>query len=371
MIPIGLQLVHQIAEHHDLLIGLREKLDELNSQAQTATLSVKKLYGNVIEEMDVLLNTMRTNIEQTVVPPTEYSNFLIGLNTLDEWMDFDSLQYYNGLRELQFLLYGFRAAFLGIQDAPVQSNQAGILGPTTPGVLDSITEEEFVDQGFKSPAMEVTPDYLYYTIRQGDSLQKIALRTLTDATRIMDVARASNITEDDLINNSRIGETIRIPSDTAALARQRETNLVYERYADQITQRFLDRFFYGRDLALPDRRLQVDTHGDLAVIEGVQCVLENIRDRFHNVKGSLNPQTPNWGLTRLTDRGRMPFALFLDLLFSDMEGQALSDGRVVGANVNRRTFKIVRDALFVSMKIVLSGGQVETITVENPQKTIL
>ncbi len=130
------------------------------------------------------------------------------------------------------------------------------------------------------------------------------------------------------------------------------------------SQAEIDRFTYGRDIALfsnnPSRsgNFIADSSGDILLMVGIKGVIRNIEDRFANVKGNLNAAHPSWGLLPLNqDSGQVPFLIMLDRLLDDMEGQASSDPRVVSATINRRSIDIRGDRLDAEMDIKLIGGQ--------------
>ena len=164
-----------------------------------------------------------------------------------------------------------------------------------------------------------------------------------------------------------IGTILKIPQGSVALSLISDRNLVYEETFVGTSQKAVDRFTYGRDLKLRDGKLIVDASGDLAVVEGVTGVINNVADRFKNRIGSLNPANPAWGMDKPANNGDVPFGIALDRQLTNMENQTTRDGRIIGATVDRSTVQVSGDRVDVDMEIFLIGGttEKETFAVES------
>jgi hypothetical protein len=339
------------------LLGLRTNFAEAVSKLESKTYSIKKtfrtLYDNLMETLDRLID----GVEIAIVPMERFTDFENNLVTLDEFGSFEILEYYNGLQKLKLGYQGIYVAILRIQDIKEV--------PMTPannqdsGILDSLNTEEFIEQGYANPVFELDKHKTYYTIIEGDTLQSIATKVYDgDMSRWPDIARENKINDGDLLGNAMLGETILIPMGPASQS-SIANNLVYETAFEGTNQKQIDRYTYGRDIDLFKKRMQVDSTNDIKVVEGIPGVIQNIKDRFDNSRGSLNPLHPDWGISPPSNDGAIPFHVSVDRLLEEMEAQCVSDNRVLDAVALRRSVKLIRDYLQVEMEIQLIGGQVE------------
>lgn len=367
LLPLQIQAT-DIQQLHEQIINLRSEFATATSKVQTGSFSVRKVMGDISTRLQDAIRETITKIEATLVPKDQFADFEIGVRTLNEFADFDSLQYYNGLNQLKTYLRGIDAAMIEVQDASVRSYGPQITSED--GVIDILTEEEFIDQGFLTPVVEQQPAHSFYVVKQGDSLRSIALSELDDPVRWPEIAAANDISDSDLLDGLWVGRTIKVPLDVSISNSQAEDNLVYETYY-ATNQEELNRFFFGRDIALKDGRFVLTSSGKLAVTEGMENVQNALQERFRERRGELNPMHPFYGLFPMEDPGRMPLVIFLDKLLSDMESQATADPRVIAAFVDRARLKREGDVLRVAIRIELLSGNKTDMVIVNPQNTVL
>jgi len=368
-IPIQLQSALNMASMHLKITYLREDLLSLDAKLQSGQYGMKRVLSEWLQEWYAILDEAITIIEGTIIPKDKWTDFEAGTVTLDEYGDTDSIEYYNGLRKLRMIGTQLEVALISLQDtkpralSPYSNQQSGIIGV--------LTEEEFIDQGAITPTTEVEDQYIHYTIDYGDSLMRIAKKVYNDYSLWTEISRANDLYDSDLIDNNMAGQTIKIPIEQKGVTKRQAENLVYEPVFKGTDQKDIDRYFFGRDIKLEDKKIVVDGQNDLAVMEGVECAVENIRDRFASTRGSLNPQNPTWGLTPIDFKGGMPFAIFLEKLFLDMEGQAMFDPRTSFASVLRSKLFLEGDTFKVDMTINLIGGRTGKLTLTDPHKAVL
>ena len=351
------------------LFNLNQKLKQERGEfslavnkVQTGTFGIKKTMQNIRDTLRDTINALISGIEAVVIPKDRFTDFQNKDATLDDFASFDMLTYYNGLKKLRFELHGIDVALLSVQEVPQQPLRPSA---TIEGVLDTLDSNEFIEQGYANPVTETERTFKYYVIEKGDTLKLIAVKNYSgDSGRYTLVAKENNLKESDLIDTNLVGTVIKIPLPTEPGASGASGNLVYEPLFKGTSQAEINRFTYGRDIALfsnnPSQsgNILADSSGDILVVTGIDGVINNIEDRFANTKMSLNAAHPDWGLLPLNqDSGQVPFLIMLDRLLDDMEGQASSDPRVVSATINRRKIDIRGDRLDVSMDIFLIGGQ--------------
>ncbi len=334
----------------------RSELDTAVSNLASGAYSAKNIFSELITRFEKTLNTAITLSEKVIVPEADFQDFEDGLTTLDQYASFDMLKYYNGLRKLLNFSNGFHVALLSLQDAPTL--------PITPvqeasgNVLDSLDTDEFIEQGATNPVHDAVPDFYYYTVHDGDTLQKIANIVFDgDTNRWPEIAQLNQLSDNDLIDLDLTGKVIKIPTVPGEGVSQSENNLVYEPFFDGTNEESIQQFTYGRDLKILDKHFEISATGDLKRVKGVACFIQNIQSRFGARKGTLNPSAENWGLDPIEDYSLVPQVIALDRLMSDMEAQTLEDGRTVSASALRRTIIKQGDRLDVNMEIFLIGGR--------------
>lgn len=355
-LPTEVQTNIELYNLNEHLKFQRGQLNFVVAKLATGVYSAKSMFSDLIDEMDVTLNSIIILSEKVMVPEANFQDFLDGLTTLDVYGSFDMLYYYNGVRKLSNYLNGIRIALIQLQDVPTKPVVP--TGDVSGDFLETLSSTEFIEQGFDSPVYDDTNDFYYYTISDGDTLQTIANKVFDgDTNRWPEIAELNQISDNDLIDGDLTGETIKIPSDISSGVAQNENNLVYEAFFDGTNQELIEQFTYGQDLKLTEKHFEISATGDLRRISGIACYVQNIQSRFHGKKGTLNPSAEDWGIDDIKDDGNIPPVIALDRMLIDMEGQTEDDGRTLSASALRRTINKTGDRLDVNMEILLIGGR--------------
>jgi hypothetical protein len=317
----------------------------------------------------MIQNDLQDTIENLIseiftasVPADMREDFDAGIVSLVDVADLDTIAYYNELAKLRLLNRGIIAAQKIDPDSIESPVQDEIYTPSGSAV-SVINEDDFADQGFEKPVSSVRYAYKYHSICQGDTLRSIALLFYGDSNLWHRIAAANDISENDLIDNDCAGTIIKIPVLAEEGLQRGDDNLVYETTYDPTSVPSIQQYLYGTDLKLRDKKFQIDGHGDLAVVKGLECVIENIKDRMNGKKGALIPH-PEWGLTPLSGFTGVPYVVRIEQFCNDLEQQAMLDPRVSTAYVNRKTLSVIGDSIWVTLTIELIGGYSETIKVQ-------
>jgi len=223
-------------------------------------------------------------------------------------------------------------------------------------------------------ALLVRPDgrgLVPYRIRQGDTLERIALNTLGSVERSWDIIELNGLVwpfiSDDLsvipgeFTTEFDPEGFRVrPEVIGGGAHVRGTGDVLWLPPDArlgvaestITERDVE--LYGRDLELRDGFPVPNVDGELAIVEGMANMAQAIRHRIGTVQGELVLH-PGYGIERLLSVGIE--GTYANVVFSGLGvARAIAqDPRVVGIADLRVTF--VQTVNTASMTVQLIGGQ--------------
>lgn len=366
-LPVEIQQDISLLSYNERVRALRAQFAQATAQTQTGAFSAKRVFGIIVDDLLSTLRTAVRTVEALIIPKQQFVDFENGIVTLDDFASFDMLKYYNGLRKLIIIFTQAKVALQQLAEVPQQPVQPP-RNSMQAGVLDTLDDSEFLDQGYGTPVAEAVPKYRYYTIRQGDTLQSIAAKVYSGNTsRWPDISAANNLLESDLIDQNLIGLTIKIPVDRASSGPSRAAaNLVYEPAFNGTDQALIERYLHGVDLYVREGRLMADAQGDLMVVQGIPGTVQNINDRLNNIRGSLNPLHSDWGIELPNDYAQTPYAIALDRTLTAMEGQAAADPRVLFASIDRRNIRITGDALRADMEIRLIGGSTSKETFDVP-----
>lgn len=360
---MALPLPTEVQNNIDLF-NLNESIRKQRADMATAVsnlasgaFSAKSIFSALLEKFETTLRILITLMEKVLVPEESFQDFIDSNVTLDEFASFEMLKYYNGVHKLLFFTAGYHVALLQLQDAPTK--------PVTPVIqsagdtFDTLDTKEFIEQGAENPVFDDVTEFFYYTIVDEDTLQIIANKVFDgDTNRWSEIAQLNSLLDNDLIDNSLTGTIIKIPaSEQEGNISQSENNLVYEPFFDGVSEENIQRFTYGRDLKVNNKHFEISSIGDLRRVEGTACFVQNIQSRFNGKKGTLTPSQPYWGLDRLEDYGNIPVVIAIDRLLTDMEAQALDDGRTVSASAIRKSLVKSGDRFDISMEIFLIGGR--------------
>ena len=247
---------------------------------------------------------------------------------------------------------GFTAMLSGDQETE-KSYQLNRTLSTTDFNVDSTV----ADSGNAFTALSKT----FYTVVQGDTLPKLAARFYSDYDKVSIIAAANNLKVSDFENEAMVGKSIIIPLETPAQSREIQNNLVYSARDDQATTRERIIAVLGNDLLLnADREIVADGTGDLALVYGEECYIENVKDRTSFPAGTLLLH-PGWGLN--VDVGNALGQIALNKIMKSIQTQITADPRTRVGLVDQAGVIIDGDAVRIPVKLVPFMGEGKTVDI--------
>jgi len=154
------------------------------------------------------------------------------------------------------------------------SNISGIFSDEKTVMLQKLSE-------LSDSVTDKTDNYVAreYVVQSGDNIHSIAQKTLGDANKAIDLIVFNNLeypfvdTESNDPNVKKMGDVILIPT--------------FEQASE--TNRYL---YLGSDLRIVDRTLaggdlEADIYGDLQIVDGIDCLTQDLNTRFSVELGSL------------------------------------------------------------------------------------
>ena len=330
--------VSSAVEIEDIIDAIATENENIQAGKSTAMTLLptysKQLRTAVSLALEQFVDTFLSNTQQTA--------YMAGTLTIDEVLDFDVLSFYNTLQKVKITsnsLCGVINTIVVQEEIRYYSNADDY----------TLTDEQF-DSGDENK-VENTSNFRYYTVMSGDTARIIALRELKDSEKFTSILKINNISENDLIDGSLIGEKIKIPILTATVTRG-DDNLVFSNDPDNT-----DEFLYGSDLALgANDELLVSAKGDLLGKTGIENVYDNIERRLSNNKGSLNVFSPNWGSIAIDD-SNAPLMVKIDRYLEDAVGQIQADPRVESVKIDLKKLIFNGETLTVPYTIFFSGSE--------------
>lgn len=262
--------------------------------------------------------------------------------TLDQYLSIELVNFYNVLQKTY--LYG--KALNGIINTIIKQDELRFYSNADNYVL---TEEQF--EGDESIKIENNSTFYYYTVLEGDNSRIIALRELKDQDSFVKILQINNITENDFINRTLIGQKIKIPAINETLSAS-ETNLVYE--TDTSNSEI---FLHGRDIATGiEDELILSGKGDLLSKEGVENTISAIEKRISKRKGSLNIFHPDWGTISLGD-GNSPVLVRIERFLNSVLEQIEVDPRTEQVNFDFKKFEFKGETISIPTKVSFIGSE--------------
>ena len=196
----------------------------------------------------------------------------------------------------------------------------------------------------------------YYEVKQGDTLYSLGNKFFGDYNKGTIIGEANGLKNSDFENDNMIGQNILIPLDFRNPSKLLDNNLVYFKKLQTASPKERQLYVLGNDVRLDaNREIIADGTGDISLIYGEECYLENIMDRITFPVGTLNPIHPDWG--SLINIGDMPTSVAISRFFDNLEGQALNDPRTEKAFVERDNSDLSADTLKVELKVKPYSGQ--------------
>lgn len=360
-LPLSFRQNPSIVTLSNRLTNLRSSFALAVSQVQANIKTVQLALGTIPNDMLQTIDILRKEVETAYIPAEEFTNFNNGLISLIDFAPDDVFDFYNGIRKLELAVRQTIAMLLINQKLPVKN--------ANPGTVESdvyfgiLADTEFGGTGgYENPTIEVEQNYSYYKVLQGDTLPDISRKVYDgDYTKWTLIAEANNVTENDLIMGTYIGKTLRVPNDEGAFLQIPE-NQVDEKPPIEFSDKALEKYLYGVDLKIKDRKLQIDGNGDLAKVVGIDSLTQNLKTSIRIKLGGLNPLQPEIGVEKLDDTKQTLFIVQLDRYISQVEAQLERDPRVISAVINRRTLQTDKDSLVASATILPIGGQTRPIS---------
>ena len=277
------------------------------------------------------------------IPTANLTDFENGDLTLDDFVSIDLLNFYNAQQKVITFANGMN----GIIDSIPRENEIRYYANADDYVL---TTEQFDEIDTQVIVNDST--YIYYVVKQGDTLRRIAQKVYNDSEKYTKIVQANNISNNDIIDEALIGAILKIPIEISSLTRSQD-NLVYEGTIDPSD---VNIFLHGQDIFLQDNRMLISNTGDIRVVSGIDSTLQNLESRLTGTKGGLNTFVPDWGLIA-PDEGNAPFLVKVDRYLTDVQNQLLSDPRVESVKLKLDTLIIDGEVISISAEIDLIGTE--------------
>ena len=199
--------------------------------------------------------------------------------------------------------------------------------------------------------------FIYYVVEAGDALDKLAYKFYNDYTLQTVIGQVNELRNIDFHNDALVGKSIKIPLFNAPALTQLDTNLVYSRITQQTKVSERQKQVLGNDIALDTGRgFKADGSGDLAMVSGMDGLVENLLDRFTFRQGILGPSNPHWGFPGII--GQVPDSIFSQKVAQFVEDQLNADPRLLSSYVIISDMQIRADVLRVPVKYTpLTGSE--------------
>lgn len=343
---------------------MRSSIYTANDDIQAGIVSIRRSLGIIDINLLAEINSLKGEFINTVIPSHLLEDFYAGIYTLQNFTDLDSMSYFGGLLDLEGIVYGLGAAKKIAEDSIERPVSTGYTQTELPDYLDTLSEDEFVDQGSLMPVSDFMQNFLYYTVTQSDTLQNLAIKFYGDYSKWIDIAEVNAIKDNDLLNGSYVGKKIRVPVSGDNFY-QFDNNLVYE-HSMSVSNVSLEKYFFGSDIKVDNGKMSFDGSGELQLVHGIKCASQNILRRFIVKKGNLTPLSSDFGLSEFDNN--TPFFIKLDKILSDIESQAEADPRVYCATIDRSNIRINGDSVYVpvclELKCDFSAVEIVGVSIE-------
>jgi LysM repeat protein len=355
-LPISFRQNQSILTLSKRLQNLRSAFALAISEIQANIKTVQIALGTLPSDLINTIKILTKEIETSFIPVEEFPDFELGLVSLSDFVPDDVLRFYNGIRQLELAYSQLVALQIVNQKLPVKNANPGNVESDV--YFKTLSDREFGGVGgYANPTIEIEQNYSYYKILQNDTLPDIARKVYNgDYTKWVLIAEANNITENDLISKNFIGQTLRIPNDEGAFLQTPE-NQVDEKPPIEFNDKNLEKYLYGSDLKIKNKKLQISGNGDLDKVIGVDCLIQNLQSNIQIPLGGLNPMQPGLGVEKLDDTKQSLFIVQLDRYLSQIEGQLERDPRVLSATIDRRELENRQDTLIAPVIVTPIGGQ--------------
>jgi hypothetical protein len=213
----------------DNIESIHTENESIQSGKTTALTSLPYTTSTLLTNVDSALDSFTT----IFLSSTQKTSYDAGTLSIDEVVNTDLLFFYNSMQRIKIQAESLQ----GVINSIVKQEEIRYYANANDY---SLTTEQF-DSGDEN-IVENDSSFYYYTIMEGDSLRLIAQRELGDSEKFISLLKINNISENDFIDNSMVGQKIKIPFIESVIARSPD-NLVYE---TDITD--IEKFLYGSDI---------------------------------------------------------------------------------------------------------------------------
>jgi hypothetical protein len=326
-----------------------EYIDTENTNIQSGTSTALTLLPRYVSALLLLVDNASTEFLNTFLSPAQKTQYDTGDVTIDDIVDINLLEFYNAIQRVKLWVKSLQ----GVLNTTVSIEELRYYSDADDYTLK---EEQFSED--TAGKTENTSAFFYYTVMQGDSARVLAQRFYRDQEQYVRILKFNDITENDLIDESKIGIRIKIPFPVTAISRGND-NLVFEPdYSDP------DKFMFGSEFALDlNNKFIISGKGDIEVRTGVMNVIDNIESRIRNRKGSLNVLSPNWG-TFAIDEDNAPVLVKINRYLTDIITQIQNDPRVESAQLQLDRLQWDGEVLSVPVKIsFINTDQTREVTI--------
>jgi hypothetical protein len=327
------------------------KINTENQNIQAGKSIASKNMPVYISDLITYLETCMSNFISTFLTVAQQAEYTACTLTLEDVVSRNLLVYYNSLQKLKLQAESLN----GVLTSMIEIST---LRYSTDADDYTLTTDQF--DSTDTNLVESSTSFFYYRVIDGDNARIIAQRELNDQEQFIRILKINDITENDFIDGTIVGQLIKIPYAISVTARS-EDNLVYE--SDYTNT---DAFLYGSDLAVNvNDNLESDSAGDLLNQVGIENVYENIENRITNNKGSMNIFQTSWG-TDPVDSSNAPLLVKIDRYIEDVVEQIQSDPRVESAKVNLKKVEWNGETLSIPTTVTFIGNdQTYEVTATN------
>lgn len=320
-------------------------IDEINVEneniqaGKSTALSLLPTYvSSLLTNTDFSLNKFIDNF----LSVSQKALYESGDVTIDDIVNRDLLSFYNSLQRIKLQANSMQ----GVLNSIIQVEELRYYADSDDYTL---SEEQFDNED--SNKVEDTTTFYYYTVMSGDTARIVALRLLNDQEKFIRILQLNNILENDFIDDSLVGEKIKIPFEIGALARGND-NLVYESDFSNT-----EKFIFGSDIATGiNKQLLISEKGDLLVTVGIDNAFNSVENRVLNNKGSLNIFNPNWGTIPI-DGSNAPLVVKIDRYLTDVIFQIQNDPRVEAAQMDLDKIEWDGEVISAPTKVFFIGTE--------------
>lgn len=317
-----------------------EQLNEENEQIQAGKTTVLDSTPTIVANLLTTVNSSLDFFIDTFLSPEQKILYESGDLTIDSVVNMDLLDFYNSLQKTRILCESLNGVIVSIvtQDEIRYYENADDY---------TLTEEQF--DSTDSSKVESDTNFFFYVVQAGDTSRIIAQRELNDQEKFINILKINNISENDLIDGTLIGQKIKIPFDSSVVSNGVD-NLVYESDFNDV-----DAFIYGSDIKTDiNNNILTSETGDILGLVGIDNVFDSIEARIKNLKGSLNVFNPNWGTIAIDD-SNAPLVVKIDRYLTDLVFQIQEDPRVESVQMDLETLEFKGEAISVAFKIFFVG----------------